>query len=327
MRGKIILAVVAMLCVVTAFLIGLSVGKKTIPPKNASVEPPPETRPVRVAQKPNKKPEVAKPDAAKVPPTTVAPASPVNAKAKVRPSKKEEDVEEDPDDESETPMEDSPDLVDEEEKVFSGSVAQKVSALVSLVDYRTSQTAPGKTKTIPPALAPYWGNDTENGDGDESSEEQEEGWENDVDPEGEEFRNTVNLLTLALEDTSSDVRDAAFDAMFKIPEAERSVLSLQILGGEDDALKEGLLEIAGNATDEFSLTLLMQALDDENGTIKDKAATRLGELLSETFSTSDEALEWWEENHENYEFTDQGVVPLSVDGDPANGEQPTTLGQ
>ena len=115
--------------------------------------------------------------------------------------------------------------------------------------------------------------------------------------------------------------------MFKIPEAERSVLSLQILGGEDDALKEGLLEIAGNATDEFSLTLLMQALDDENGTIKDKAATRLGELLSETFSTSDEALEWWEENHENYEFTDQGVVPLSVDGDPANGEQPTTLGQ
>ena len=195
----------------------------------------------------------------------------------------------------------------EESRTLPGTDAQKIAALEALAQFRSSQAEAGTAKPLPAALEGYWGgNDEEDAADDDSPEEdQEDG----VDPEGDDFRNTVNMMTLALEDTSPNVRDAAFETMFQLPEAERSVLSLQVLGGDDVVLKDQLLETAGHATDEFSVTLLMQALDDEDAEIREKASSRLSALFSETFASADEALSWWEENHETFIFSKNGVIP------------------
>lgn len=133
--------------------------------------------------------------------------------------------------------------------------------------------------------------------------------------EGDDFRNDVNTMTAALDDDSPDVRDAAFEALLELPDAEREVLSLQIIGGDDPVLKDQLLDTAAAGTDEFSVTLLMQALDDEDAAVRGKAAGRLRTFFSVDFPSTEAAMEWWESQSHRFTFGENGPEPLPEDED------------
>ena len=118
------------------------------------------------------------------------------------------------------------------------------------------------------------------------------------DPEGPEFVETVNLVGDALEDPDPEVRDQALSMLGGLTYEESNVLSLRVLDGNDALLKERLVDAAAAADDEFSATILMHALDDASASVRSKADAGLREKFSQSFSSSEEALAWWERNHE-----------------------------
>ncbi len=219
-----------------------------------------------------------------------------------------------------------------EDRNLPGTDAEKIAALQSLAGFRRSQSANGQAP-IPDELKAYLENARLSDADMETAEAGDTGPGTEGDPpndgsdgageggEDDGFRDTVNLLTQALQDRSPDVRDAAFEAVLDLPDEERNLLSLQILGNDDDFLKSELVKSASSAKDEFSVSVLMQALDDGGEGVSGIAAKRLEELFGRTFETTADAMDWWEANRNNYEFPGSDMEPLdsgAMDGWESN---------
>ena len=102
------------------------------------------------------------------------------------------------------------------------------------------------------------------------------------------------LISAGLSDPESDVRDVAFWALSKLPEEDRTFLSLQLLGNDDDQLKVWALDATMDKDDEFSLTFNFHALASDNDEIRKIAQENLLKKTGLSFASSEIAFEWYE---------------------------------
>lgn len=176
-----------------------------------------------------------------------------------------------------------------------GTPEEKKALLKALVEFRKTLDSANASDTVelPASLEAYW---PDNGVADDADN-----------PEDDTFINTMRIMTAALEDEDVGVRDAAFDAMFDLPAQMSDILAMQIVTGDDDAMKDALLKAAAQGSTESSVAFLMHALDADNDAIKGKATEALKAIFSETFKSSDEAFEWWESHSSLYVFGDNGI--------------------
>lgn len=117
-------------------------------------------------------------------------------------------------------------------------------------------------------------------------------------PDDIEQRVTLTLMGAGLTDSDAGVRDAAYSVLLSLPSEERDMLSIQLLGNNDDVLKAALLKTTMKADDDAALALNFHALDDDNPEIRSIAN---GNILSKTgrsFQSSEEAFEWLESRHD-----------------------------
>lgn len=117
----------------------------------------------------------------------------------------------------------------------------------------------------------------------------------------EDISNAINIMTAALEDEDAIIRDAAFSALLDMPREAYELLSQLLLTEDDEVLKLQLIEHIETKNDDFSVMLLMQALDDEAISVQEKASHRLSAMFNLDFSSSQAAYDWWEQNHPLYE--------------------------
>ncbi len=130
--------------------------------------------------------------------------------------------------------------------------------------------------------------------------------------------NAINIMTAALEDEDVTIRNVAFSALADMPQEVYEVLSQLLLTEDDDVLKLRLIEQAEVNKDDFSIMLLMQALDDESVSVKAKASSILGAMFNLKFSSSQDAYEWWEKNHPLYNDEEDSEANLLPDSRKEN---------
>ena len=207
---------------------------------------------------------------------------------------------------------------------LTGTSETKIGAMKALSRFRSGNG----TAAVPPELSGLWGETGDAGAGgaDNGADDGEDPEDDSAeDPEDETFRKTVNLVTAALDDGDPSVREAAFETMTTLPDPEWQVLSLQIMSGDDDALKTRLIDFAKEGRDAFAVTLLMQGLDSDSPGIRAAAGDGLSSLFGLEFESTDAALDWWEENSSNYEFGEGGMT-LVGPKDPGDGSDEADIG-
>ncbi len=161
--------------------------------------------------------------------------------------------------------------------VVDGTSGDRMAALAAMAALRHEASGSGATPSEEAAFDP-------DGAETESPAEFDDG----------EERATLAIMTACLSDADPDVRDAAYKTLVELPCEERSALSLQVLGNDDAVLKEALLERTREMSDEQSLTINFHGLDAEEPNIRRIAAANILTKTGQTFSSSEEAFDWYE---------------------------------
>ena len=103
------------------------------------------------------------------------------------------------------------------------------------------------------------------------------------------------VMTAALKDEDEDVRNAAFAALNALPDEERDMLSLQIMGNDDAVLKEALLRSSRTSSRRPPLALNIHGLESDDPAIVQLASENLLAATGRTFENAEQAYEWLEE--------------------------------
>jgi len=90
------------------------------------------------------------------------------------------------------------------------------------------------------------------------------------------------------------VKQAAFVAMQALDEEERGVLSQQILGGDDSALKQQLLADAATGGTESDLKVSIAGLENGDETVRKMAEANVKAATGQDLITQDAAAAWLE---------------------------------
>lgn len=128
--------------------------------------------------------------------------------------------------------------------------------------------------------------------GDDAAEREDE-------PPSEEFddlsqRTVFAVMTSGLKDEDPSVRAVAFETLMTLPEEERSMLSLQVLGNDDGALKERLIRSLAEDGGESALKVCFHGLDADELAVRELARQTVLELTGHAFATSEDAVSWYE---------------------------------
>lgn len=107
------------------------------------------------------------------------------------------------------------------------------------------------------------------------------------------------MMSKGLADSDESVREAAFDTLASLPSDERSALSLQVLGNDDDVLKVALLERQTDSSDETAVTLNFHGLDSDDENVRNLAAENIKQMFGVVFDSAASAFDWWETERGN----------------------------
>ena len=118
--------------------------------------------------------------------------------------------------------------------------------------------------------------------------------------EARRIHDVVAAVGIGLSDPSESVRQAAYETVRVLNNEEQGVLTAQILSGDDAALKRQLVADISGSANERDIMMSIGALDNSDAETARAAADNLKNVLGQKFSTQDEALAWWERNHETF---------------------------
>ena len=118
--------------------------------------------------------------------------------------------------------------------------------------------------------------------------------------EARRIHDVVAAVGIGLSDPSESVRQAAYETVRVLNNEEQGVLTAQILSGDDAALKRQLVADTSGSANERDIMMSIGALDNSDAETARAAADNLKNVLGQKFSTQDEALAWWEKNHETF---------------------------
>jgi cell division protein FtsB len=121
---------------------------------------------------------------------------------------------------------------------------------------------------------------------------------------------TVELLTIALDDESADVREAAFDSLDEqTPKIQMEVFDVAIRLSHDDVKIETIARLE-ELSNHQALEILLVGLDDPDPVIRDEVNRSLSFLIDQEFESYEQGLDWWNENREKL---DSELFPLEDD--------------
>jgi len=116
----------------------------------------------------------------------------------------------------------------------------------------------------------------------------------DEDREAQRSHDIVSAVGEGLVDSDASVKQAAFVAMQALDEEERGVLSQQILGGDDSALKQQLLADAATGGTESDLKVSIAGLENGDETVRKMAEANVKAATGQDLITQDAAAAWLE---------------------------------
>jgi hypothetical protein len=118
--------------------------------------------------------------------------------------------------------------------------------------------------------------------------------ETDEEREAQRSHDIVSAVGEGLVDSDASVKQAAFVAMQALDEEERGVLSQQILGGDDSALKQQLLADAATGGTESDLKVSIAGLENGDETVRKMAEANVKAATGQDLITQDAAAAWLE---------------------------------
>lgn len=129
----------------------------------------------------------------------------------------------------------------------------------------------------------------------------------DADPDSPEVRfeanrthKLVDMVGRGLCDRVASVRDAAFEAFSMLDGDAASVLARQILAGEDTEMKLRLMDATANTITGQAIGISLDALGNADETVRAAASKNIAAVTGKTFSSQEEARDWWEENSTDF---------------------------
>ena len=108
----------------------------------------------------------------------------------------------------------------------------------------------------------------------------------------------ISTVFAGLSDADESVRDAAFSVMRSLPEEESGVLAANILSGGDARLQERLMHEAGKESD---VRLSLMGMGSESQSVRSLAAENLKNASGRVFASQQEASEWYEACHREFQ--------------------------
>ncbi len=118
--------------------------------------------------------------------------------------------------------------------------------------------------------------------------------------EARRIHDVVEATGAGLSAAEETVRQAAYETMRMLGNEEQGILTAQILSGEDATLKRRLIADTSGSANERDVMTSISALENPDAETARAAAANLNNVLGQKFSTQDEALSWWEKNHETF---------------------------
>lgn len=118
--------------------------------------------------------------------------------------------------------------------------------------------------------------------------------QNDTSREDEAMKTKLLVETVSsgLQDTDPEVRDAAFETMFSVPDEERGVLAAQILSGDNQPLKEKLLSAIKGSDDPTDIKINLQAMSGDDQGMRQSASDNIEKISGQRFETAEDAAQW-----------------------------------
>ena len=147
-----------------------------------------------------------------------------------------------------------------------------------------------------------------------------------VDIEAHRTHELVEMVGGGLRDSDCSVRDAAFEVFNSLEGDPKFVLSRQILMSDDSELKMRMMDALANAVTTFAIGLSLDALGNPDESVKAAAAKNLLAVTGQSFSSQDEARDWWEANGDDFMTQangsdDMNAVTIKETSDPEENNQ------
>lgn len=127
-----------------------------------------------------------------------------------------------------------------------------------------------------------------------------------------------------LQDASTEVQAAAFDALMSLNEEERGVLSQQIISGDDADMKRKLIAAISSSGEKIDLMLSISAMDSDDALVRAMANNNIRSMTGESFATQEEALDWVEERTADAVKAAEESLPDEAGAEPLDVESVST---
>lgn len=117
----------------------------------------------------------------------------------------------------------------------------------------------------------------------------------------EEKENTKTLLLKGVDDSSEDVRAAAFDVLGVRSPKEKEYVFAQSIASPYKDVKNNTVDLLMDIPSHTTIKILFQGLNDNDGDFRELVQDKIQFLVSQDFKNYNDAISWWEKNKNKYD--------------------------